>query len=123
MIDIDYFKKINDTYGHLIGDCVLKELAALLKDNFRGADVVSRYGGEEILIIMPFTDKENACKKLEHFRELVENFRFCDKKNIKLTISAGVAEYEDGDFLEEFILKADRNVYYSKKHGRNKVVC
>jgi diguanylate cyclase (GGDEF)-like protein len=123
MIDIDFFKKINDTYGHLIGDCVLKELSDLLKDNFRGSDVVSRYGGEEILIIMPFTNKENACKKLEDFRKLVENRTFCGKNNLKVTISVGVAEYENEDTLEEFILKADKNVYYSKKHGRNQVKC
>ena len=123
MIDIDFFKKINDTYGHLIGDCVLKELSDLLKDNFRDSDIVSRYGGEEILIIMPFTDKESACRKLEQFRKLIENRTFCGKKNVKLTISVGVAEYENEGTLEEFILKADRNVYYAKKHGRNQVKC
>ena len=123
MLDIDHFKHINDTYGHLIGDCVLKELSNLLKNNFRGSDVVVRYGGEEILIIMPFTDKESACEKLENFRKLVENHMFCDKHNIKLTISAGVAEYENEDTLEELILKADRNVYFAKKHGRNQVKC
>ena len=123
MIDIDFFKKINDTYGHLIGDCVLKELSNLLKNNFRGSDVVARYGGEEILIIMPFTDKKNACKKLEDFRKLVENRTFCGKNNLKVTISVGVAEYENEDTLEEFILKADKNVYFAKKHGRNQVKC
>jgi diguanylate cyclase (GGDEF)-like protein len=123
MIDIDFFKKINDTYGHLIGDCVLKELSDLLKDNFRESDIVSRYGGEEILIIMPFTDKESACRKLEQFRKLIENRTFCGKKNVKLTISVGIAEYEKEDTLKEFILKADRNVYYAKKHGRNQVKC
>jgi len=123
MIDIDFFKKINDTYGHLIGDCVLKELSDLLKDNFRESDIVSRYGGEEILIIMPFTDKESACRKLEQFRKLIENRTFCGKKNVKLTISVGIAEYEKEDTSEEFILKADRNVYYAKKHGRNQVKC
>ena len=123
MIDIDFFKKINDTYGHLIGDCVLKELSNLLKNNFRDSDVVVRYGGEEILIIMPFTDKESACDKLEKFRKLVEKYKFCDKKNIKLTISAGVGGYENEETLEELILKADRNVYFAKKHGRNEVKC
>ncbi|GAB6074945.1 oxygen-binding di-iron domain-containing protein [Nautilia lithotrophica] len=125
MIDIDFFKKINDTYGHLIGDCALKELAELLKSNFRGSDIVSRYGGEEIFIIMPFTDSNNACKKLENFRKLVEEHNFCDKKNIKFTISAGVCEYsvDNDENVEDLILKADRKVYFAKKQGRNKVIC
>jgi diguanylate cyclase (GGDEF)-like protein len=123
MIDIDFFKKINDTHGHLIGDCVLKELAGLLRNNFRGSDVVSRYGGEEIFIMMPFTDCKNACQKLEMFRKLVENHRFCDKKDIHITISAGVCEFEQNDNMEDLILKADRKVYFAKKHGRNRVVC
>jgi len=123
MVDIDFFKKINDTYGHIIGDCVLRELSKLLKKNFRGSDVVARYGGEEIFIIMPFTDVKNACKKLENFRKLVEEYGFCDKKNIKLTISAGVCEFSGKENMEELILKADRNVYFAKKQGRNKVIC
>ncbi len=123
MIDIDFFKKINDTYGHLIGDCVLKELSVLLKNNFRDSDVVARYGGEEIFIIMPFTNINYACKKLEEFRKLVENHCFCEKKNIQLTISAGVSEFSGEENMEELILKADRNVYYAKKNGRNRVVC
>jgi diguanylate cyclase (GGDEF)-like protein len=124
MIDIDFFKKINDTYGHLIGDCVLKELSELLKGNFRGSDIVSRYGGEEIFIIMPFTDCENACKKLNYFRELVEEHVFCDKKNVKFTISAGVCEFDrENDGMDDLVLKVDRKVYFAKKQGRNKVVC
>ena len=107
----------------MIGGCVLREFALLLKENFRESDVVARYGGEEILIIMPFTNKENACKKLESFKEFIKKHKFCNKKRIKLTISAGIAEYENENSLEELILKADRNVYYSKKHGRDMIKC
>ncbi len=123
MIDIDFFKKINDTYGHLIGDCVLKELADLLKNNFRGSDIVARYGGEEIFVVMPFTQLEAACKKLDTIRQKIEKHKFCENKKINITISIGVAEFNGNDSLEELILKADRKVYYAKKHGRNKVVC
>ncbi|WP_456479884.1 oxygen-binding di-iron domain-containing protein [Nautilia sp.] len=124
MIDIDFFKKINDTYGHLIGDCVLREIAELLKSNFRGSDIVSRYGGEEIFIIMPFTDCKNACKKLNEFKELVEKYQFCENQKVKLTVSAGVCEFDrQNDNMESLILKADRKVYFAKKNGRNKVVC
>jgi len=124
MVDIDFFKKVNDTHGHLIGDCVLKELAALFKNNFRGSDIVARYGGEEIFVIMPFTDNNNACKKLQNFRELVEKHKFCDKKNIHITISVGVSDLDaENDSMENLILKADRRVYYAKRHGRNSVIC
>jgi len=123
MIDIDFFKKINDTYGHLIGDCVLKELSELLKSNFRGSDIVSRYGGEEIFIIMPFTSLKNACKKLNDFKNMVQEHTFCDRQKIKITISGGVAEYDKKESFEDLILKADRNVYFAKKNGRNIIIC
>jgi len=124
MIDIDFFKKVNDTYGHLIGDCVLKELSDILRENFRGSDIASRYGGEEIFVIMPFTDLQNACKKLECFRKLVEEHRFCEQKNIHITVSIGVYELNlEKDTLEDLIRAADRKVYFAKKHGRNKTVC
>ncbi len=123
MIDIDFFKKINDTYGHLIGDCVLQELAQLILHNFRGSDVAIRYGGEEILIIMPFADLENACKKLEYFRKRVEEFIFCEAKDIHITISVGVYQIKQDDTIESAIKKADDNLYYSKQNGRNQVTC
>jgi diguanylate cyclase (GGDEF)-like protein len=73
---------------------------------------------------MPFTDCENACKKLEYFRSLVEEYTFCDKKSVKITISAGVCEFDkENDGIEDLILKVDRKVYFAKKQGRNKVVC
>ena len=120
MIDVDYFKKVNDTYGHLTGDCLLKELAFLLKKNFRGSDTIARYGGEEFLIIMPFTNKENAKKKLEKFRKLVENYKFCTEE-LKKTISVGIAEYHNENIFE-FINKADQALYKAKNTGRNKII-
>ncbi len=123
MIDIDFFKKINDTYGHLIGDCVLKELANLLKSSFRGSDVIVRYGGEEILVIMPFTTLEEACEKLETFRQKVEEYKFCRQEGLKVTISVGVEEYNKKDDLKDFIAKADSKLYKAKQSGRNQVVC
>ena len=122
IIDIDFFKKINDTYGHLIGDCVLKELANLLLKHFRNSDTIIRYGGEEILVIMPFSKLNDAYKKMENFRELVEKHIFCGKKNIKLTISVGVSEFRDEN-VKSLIEKTDKNLYKAKKSGRNKVIC
>jgi len=124
IIDIDFFKKVNDTYGHLIGDCVLKELSNLLKQHFRDTDVVARYGGEEFIVIMPFSSKKEAFKKMECFRNVVEEFIFCDKTNVKLTISVGISEWNrKKDDIETLIKKADERLYEAKKSGRNKVVC
>jgi len=122
MIDVDFFKKINDTYGHLTGDCVLRELALLLKKNFRGSDVVARYGGEEFIVIMPFTTLEDACDKMEYFRKIVEAHRFC-MENLKVTISIGVTEFNKKDNVWDLIKKADDNLYEAKHLGRNRVVC
>jgi len=123
MIDIDFFKRINDTYGHVIGDCVLKELSNMLLTNFRKSDTVVRYGGEEILVIMPFTTLIEACEKMENFRKMVENYLFCGKKNIHMTISIGVAELKEEKNKTEFIKKADTNLYAAKESGRNRVIC
>ncbi len=121
MIDIDFFKKINDTYGHLTGDCVLKELSNLLQQNFRGSDTIIRYGGEEFLIIMPFTDLENAYKKMENFRKIVDEYNFCGKQKLHVTISSGVAELKNENMID-FIQKADEKLYEAKKSGRNRVI-
>ena len=121
MIDIDFFKKINDTYGHLTGDCILKELSNLMQENFRGSDTIIRYGGEEFLIIMPFTNLDNAYKKLEKFRKIVENYSFCGKQKLHITISVGLAELENEN-MNELIQKADENLYKAKNSGRNRVI-
>ena len=121
IIDIDFFKKINDTYGHLTGDCILKELSTLMKENFRGSDTIIRYGGEEFLIVMPFTNLKDAYIKMENFRKTLQKYLFCGKQKLHLTISAGVAQLENED-ISGFIQKADEKLYEAKKSGRNKVV-
>ncbi len=122
VIDIDYFKRINDTYGHLIGDCVLKDLARILESSFRRSDIVARYGGEEFVVVLPMTSLKDACKKIDSFRKSVEKIRFCNGK-IGITVSAGVVQFRKGMTPEELIEKADRNLYEAKKIGRNRVVC
>jgi two-component system cell cycle response regulator len=122
MIDIDFFKKINDTYGHVTGNCVLKEFAILLKRHFRESDIIARYGGEEFVIIMPFSDLKNACKKMDDFRKIVENYNFCNS-GLNVNISAGVEEYNFKDDILAFIEKADKKLYISKNNGRNRVTC
>jgi len=121
IIDIDFFKKINDTYGHIEGDCVLQELALLLKKHFRGSDVIARYGGEEFIVVMPFTSLKDACKKMDKFRKIVKKHKFCNLLNI--TISIGVAEFNKKEDEIEFIKRADDNLYKAKKSGRDKVIC
>ena len=121
MLDIDFFKKINDTYGHLTGDCVLKELSTLMQENFRGSDTIIRYGGEEFLIIMPFTSLKDAYIKMEKFRKTVDEYNFCGKQKLHVTISAGVAELEDEN-MNDFIQKADNKLYKAKEAGRNIVI-
>lgn len=121
IIDIDFFKKINDTYGHIEGDCVLQELALLLKKYFRGSDVIARYGGEEFVVVMPFTSLKDACKKMDEFREIVKKYKFCDLLNV--TISIGVAEFNKKEDELDFIKRADDNLYKAKRNGRDQVVC
>jgi diguanylate cyclase (GGDEF)-like protein len=126
MIDIDHFKYFNDTYGHSLGDEILKKASSILKSNVRDGDIVSRYGGEEFVILLPGTDKDGATLTAEKLRSTVERDIVMEIKsdNIeKVTITAGVASYpEDGKTVDEIIAMADKFLYIGKESGRNRVV-
>lgn len=125
MIDIDHFKMINDTHGHQAGDDILINMANIFKETVREVDIVCRYGGEEFTIICPNTDSHNAINVAERVRKNVENFKFIiPQGEIKVTISLGVAEFEQNCTLEdpEIIKKADLALYHAKETGRNQTI-
>lgn len=125
MVDIDHFKKFNDTYGHQIGDQVLKLVAATLKNGVKGGDIVARYGGEEFCLILPRTTKEDAAIVAEHLRANVSSKDVINRGTGKvlgqIRLSAGVAEYSIGEKLEDIIEAADKALYDAKNTGRDKV--
>lgn len=121
MIDIDHFKKVNDKYGHQKGDEVLSAVAGLLKGSLRGTDIVCRYGGEEIVVILPETTAKNACKIGEGCRERIAA-RTTEAVVGGVTVSVGVAEMRGVDTPEQLIAAADRALYEAKDNGRNRVV-
>jgi len=124
MLDIDKFKIINDTYGHAIGDEVIKLLAVLLKGNTRSSDIVSRFGGDEFAILLPFTDKQGTLIISENIREIIESHKLnIDKETIiEFTISLGVANIDIKDTnLSDALNRADMALYKAKTTGRNKV--
>jgi diguanylate cyclase (GGDEF)-like protein len=123
MFDIDHFKKINDTHGHLAGDYVLRELAGVVTQNLRREDVFARYGGEEFAIILPEIDGEGAFQVCEKLRTLIaeHQFSFADEA-IPVTISLGIRTVRgpgDTDDVEQFIAEADDKLYAAKQGGRN----
>ena len=117
--DIDHFKKINDGYGHPVGDRVLCELSRLIRENLRGADVFARWGGEEFIILTPETDIGDAIQLAEKLRLIFEAFRTVGLP--VFTASFGVAGYEKGESLETLFAKADKALYRAKESGRNRV--
>lgn len=125
MIDLDFFKNYNDTLGHLAGDDLLRELAALLRSHIRVSDVLARYGGEEFALIMVNTPKGEAARAMERLRILVEAFPFRGtsvQPNGRLTVSVGIASCpEDAGDYEELVEKADAALYSAKRLGRNQV--
>lgn len=124
IIDIDFFKKFNDTFGHQSGDAVLRQVSQKLKRNVRATDIVCRYGGEEMSIILPNTDKEEALFTAKKLCETIAEkpFKLANDKESNVTISLGVATFpEDGTNPTELIAKADERLYYAKEHGRNQV--
>lgn len=125
MIDLDHFKKINDTHGHMVGDQVLREVAGLLLDNLRQSDFLARYGGEEFVVISPYADYKAAAVIAEKLRRAVENRVFqIEHRQLRITISLGAATFTKGSRIsseEELIEMADRNLYEAKRTGRNRV--
>jgi diguanylate cyclase (GGDEF)-like protein len=122
MFDIDHFKKVNDTFGHLAGDYVLKELATLVRTRLRPDDVLARYGGEEFCIALPETPREGAVAISEQVRGLIEKHRFVfENEEIPVTVSIGVAQLEDHWDVLAFLKCADEKLYEAKRGGRNKV--
>ncbi|UCN00773.1 diguanylate cyclase [Sulfurimonas sp. SWIR-19] len=120
MFDIDFFKKVNDTYGHDVGDRVLKALSRLVLTHIRKTDIFGRWGGEEFVIILENTSREKAVHIAEKLRKRVEAYSI-DKK-YKITISIGVTEYSEPETREELVKKADEALYKAKQNGRNQVV-
>ncbi|NLV81554.1 MAG: GGDEF domain-containing protein, partial [Synergistaceae bacterium] len=119
IFDIDDFKKVNDSKGHIYGDQVLIDVAANIKNSIRISDVAGRYGGEEFMVIFPNTDLETATKISERIRQAIESYSFVD--GLKITISGGIKEYERED-MTELINLADKNLYKAKKNGKNQIV-
>ncbi len=118
MFDIDFFKKINDNYGHQVGDSVLKELTKLILIHIRKDDVFVRWGGEEFMILVNLK-LETSLKVAKHLREMVEKYKFSKIDN--LTCSFGVAEFKTHQSLDEFISEVDNLLYLAKRKGRNRV--
>ena len=119
MIDIDHFKRVNDTFGHLIGDEVLLLLARLMRSTFRFNDQLYRFGGEEFVVLMRCNGEEEAACALERMRLNTEQFLFPQVG--KITISTGFSEIKTGDTPSGAFERADKAVYYAKAHGRNQV--
>ena len=130
MSDIDYFKKVNDTYGHAVGDCVLKTVAKTIKKELRESDIPSRYGGEEFIFLLPHTNLSEAEIVAQRLKNAVENkkinieeYNIKDIKEISVTISIGVSQYNKTDKDPQMLYKkADSALYEAKETGRNKVV-
>jgi diguanylate cyclase (GGDEF)-like protein len=125
MLDVDHFKKFNDTYGHEAGDSILREVALIFRRCVRAEDIVCRYGGEEFVVILPETTPETALQKAETIRAHVSQLRlrFRNEALREVTISIGVATYpQSGNTLEEMLRAADRALYAAKHGGRNQVV-
>ena len=127
VLDIDKFKNINDTYGHLVGDEVIIHIARALEKNLRDSDIISRFGGEEFVVLLQDCSIENAYLVAEKIREYIEKAEVIIDENttIKYTVSLGVAKFDeqkDNDNLEQTFARADEALYEAKTSGRNKVV-
>ena len=124
ILDIDFFKKVNDTYGHQYGDYVLKTVAELMKQSFRKTDLLYRYGGEELIMIMPETNIEGALIPVQRLRRMVEEYDFeYNGVKAKVTVSIGLTmNYQNLSSSAEILKTADEALYRAKEGGRNRVV-
>lgn len=124
LFDIDKFKLLNDTYGHLLGDEVLKSLSRILKNSCRPGEIVARYGGEEFILILPGLDENAAYQRANEIRECIEQSYLSPElpQDKPVTISGGVSTYADGLDEERLVAHADENLYKAKENGRNRIV-
>ncbi len=122
MIDIDHFKRVNDTYGHGVGDLVIKALADTAAKMMRPTDILARYGGEEFIVTLPETDAEVATRVAERLRVALEQLVVpADGREVRFTISVGVATFFTGVPLDQAMERADQALYRAKEGGRNRV--
>jgi diguanylate cyclase (GGDEF)-like protein len=127
MMDVDDFKKLNDSYGHLVGDRVLRAIANVIKAQMRGVDTAARYGGEEMAVILPRTEMVGAYNLAERIRESIAELRITTDddppKALGVTASLGIAAYPESKAVngEDLVRKADRALYRAKKTGKNRV--
>ncbi|PHQ65852.1 MAG: diguanylate cyclase response regulator [Sulfurimonas sp.] len=119
MLDIDYFKSVNDNYGHLVGDAVLIQMTNLIKKSIRDSDIFARWGGEEFVLLLPHVSLEKAEEIANYLRAKIEDDKFPEVASI--TCSFGVACYKDGDTIDSIIKRADSALYDAKNAGRNRV--
>ena len=120
IIDIDFFKKINDKYGHLKADELLIRLAKILKKQFRKSDIISRFGGEEFFILLPETDLKKAKKITSRLRTVIKSDKILKKHDV--TVSGGLTEFKKRDTKKRFKQRADKALYKAKQSGRDKFV-
>ena len=123
MLDLDYFKQFNDTYGHVEGDNVLSRFGQVIRRCLRETDSAYRYGGEEFMILLPMTSSEEGIVTAERIQvELKkENFSPVSNQNIYMTVSIGLAQYKLKEELKAFVQRVDQLMYQAKKDGRNRI--
>jgi diguanylate cyclase (GGDEF)-like protein len=122
MVDVDFFKRINDNWGHLVGDGVLKALADRLRESAREGDIICRYGGEEFLLLLPYIARESAFERAERLRlDFAHSALVCAGATIQATLSIGLANYPDhAQTPDALIEQADAALYRAKRSGRNR---
>ena len=121
--DVDWFKKINDSFGHQVGDCILKSIADDLRTEIRACDSVARWGGEEFLLLFPETDAKQAVILVERLRKQIADKVFCCENNqLHVAMTFGIAAAKEGDTVDNMMKRADDALYKGKHEGRNRVV-
>ncbi|MCU7931286.1 MAG: GGDEF domain-containing protein [Candidatus Thiodiazotropha sp. (ex Codakia rugifera)] len=122
VLDIDFFKRINDQYGHVVGDMVLKEVASTVEQTIRSSDAFYRYGGEEFVVVLNDTNMTGAHLLAKRIRKNIENLRIKSLKDVRITLSVGVTTMDQYDSQQSFFERADGALYQAKENGRNQVV-
>lgn len=119
LFDIDFFKKINDNFGHDIGDSVLKKLATLLKKECRESDILARWGGEEFICLLPSSDHSGCREFAEKLRKIIEEKKF--RGTPQITVSIGATTYRENESFDSMFKRCDKALYEAKQSGRNRV--